>query len=137
MNAAVILRSVNDASCTVTRLGTVFYSVRHDVLTQVSTGEGLRTFRLNIKVPSSWTVDPEDEGKLHSLQGQMSQMRNLHQYRCENFTTTNCCPETSARNYQSTLRKIPKERNLIYTVKSRHCGSVTFSAISVPRKCTD
>jgi hypothetical protein len=45
----------------ITRPKTVFYSVRHDVLTQVSTGEGLRTFRLNIKAPSSWTVGPEDE----------------------------------------------------------------------------
>jgi len=48
--------------------------MRHDVLTQVSTGEGLRAFRLNIKVPSSWTAGPEDEGKLESLQGEMSQM---------------------------------------------------------------
>jgi hypothetical protein len=53
-------RSVKDASYTVTRPGMV-YSVRHDVLTQVSNGDGLRTFRLNIKVPSSWTVGPEDE----------------------------------------------------------------------------
>jgi len=29
-------------------------------------------------------------------------MINL-QHRCENFTTTNCCPETPARNYQLTL----------------------------------
>jgi len=63
VNAAVILRSVKDASYTVTRPGTVFYFVRHDVLTQVLTGKGLRTFRFNIKVPSSWTVGPEDEGK--------------------------------------------------------------------------
>jgi hypothetical protein len=67
-------RSVKDASYTVTRPGMVFYSVRHDVLTQVSTGEGLRTFRLNIKVPSSWTVGPEDDGKLTGRQGETSQM---------------------------------------------------------------
>ena len=62
-----------DASYTVTQPGTVFYSVRHDVLAQVLTGKGLRTFRFNIKVPSSWTVGPEDEGKLDS-QCQTSQM---------------------------------------------------------------
>ena len=40
---------------------------------------------------------------------------NLHQHHCENFT--DCCPETSARNCQSTLRKIPpKSAYLIYTV---------------------
>jgi len=67
-------RSVKDASYKVTRPGTVFYSVGHDVLTQVLTGERLGTFWLNMKVPSSWTVGPEDEGKLNSRQGQTSQM---------------------------------------------------------------
>ena len=37
------------------------------------TGEGLQTFRWNT-VPSSWTVGPEDEGKLTSQQGEMSQI---------------------------------------------------------------
>jgi hypothetical protein len=66
-------------SYTVTRPGTVFYSERDDVLTRVnedcalSTDEGLRTFRLNV-VPSSWTVGPEDEGKLTGRQGETSQM---------------------------------------------------------------
>jgi len=63
-----------DASYTVTRPGMVFCSVIHDILAQVLTGKGLRTFRFNIKVPSSWTVGPEDEGKLDSRQGQTSQM---------------------------------------------------------------
>jgi hypothetical protein len=66
-------RSVKGTSYTVTRPGTAFYSVRHDVLTQVSTGEGLRTFRWNL-VPSPWTVGPEDEGKLDSRQGQTFQI---------------------------------------------------------------
>ena len=39
----------------------------------LSTGEGLWMFRWNV-VPSSWTVCPEDEGKLDGRQGQMSQM---------------------------------------------------------------
>ena len=39
----------------------------------LSTGEGLQTFRWNI-LPSSWTVGPEDEGKLTSQQGKMSQV---------------------------------------------------------------
>jgi len=59
---------------------------------------------------------------------------NLHQHRCENVTTTNCCPETSARNYQSMLPKILEERrshlHSVRSPKSRNCGSVTFSAIS-------
>ena len=67
-------RSVKDASHTVTRPGMGFCSVRHDVLTQVSTGEGLWTFRLNTIVPSSWTVGPEDEGKLDSRQGETPQI---------------------------------------------------------------
>ena len=66
----MILTSVKDASHTVTRPGAVFYSVRHDVLTRVSTGAGLRTFRLKL----SWTAGPEVEGKLNSRQGQTSQM---------------------------------------------------------------
>ena len=39
----------------------------------LSTGEGLQTFQWNI-VPSSWAAGPEDEGKLTSQQGAMSQM---------------------------------------------------------------
>jgi len=52
--------SVKDGSYTVTRPA-------------LSTGEGLRTFRWNV-VLSSWTVDPEGEGKLISRQGKKSQM---------------------------------------------------------------
>jgi hypothetical protein len=66
---------------------------------------------------------------------------DLHQHRCENSTTTNCCPETSARNCQSMLRKIPEERRShlhgVRSLKSRHCRSVTFTAISMPTECTD
>ena len=65
--------SVKDVSYRVTRPGTAFYSVRHDVLTQVSTGLGLRTFRWNVVLPP-WTVGPEDKGKLDCRQGQTSQM---------------------------------------------------------------
>jgi hypothetical protein len=105
-------RSIKGVSYIVTRPGMV-YSERHDVLTQVlmkiMSGEGLWTFGWNV-VPSSWTVGPEDEGTLTSRQGKTSQIDlNLHQHRCENFTVTNCCPETSVRNYQFTLFKIPKE----------------------------
>jgi hypothetical protein len=39
----------------------------------LSTGERLWTFWWNV-VPSSWTVGPEDEGKLTSWQGETSQM---------------------------------------------------------------
>jgi hypothetical protein len=45
---------------------------------------------------------------------------NLHQHRCENFRTTYCCPETSARNYQSTIHKIPKERRLVASEAWNH-----------------
>ena len=37
------------------------------------TGEGLRMFRWKV-VPSSWTVGPEDEGKLTSQQGETPHM---------------------------------------------------------------
>jgi len=66
-------RSVKDASYSVTRPGTAFYFVRRDVLAQVLTGAGLRTFRWKV-VPSPWTVGREEKGKLTSRQGQMSQM---------------------------------------------------------------
>ena len=93
----------------------------------LSTTEGLQTFRWN-EVPSSSTVGPEDEGKLTSRQGETSQMTWIFTNTTENFTTTNCCPETSARNYQSTLRKIPKERrphlHRIWSLKPCNCGSV-------------
>ena len=40
------------------------------------------------------------------------------------------CPETSAINYQPTLRKIPKERisylHHVRSLKSRNCGSIVF-----------
>ncbi len=54
----------------------VFYYVRYrshkgvDEDYALLTGEGLRTFRWNV-VPSSWTVGPEDEGKLTSQQDEM------------------------------------------------------------------
>ena len=115
MNAAVILRSVNDASYTVTRLGTVFYSVRHDVLTQVSTGEGLRTFRLNIKVPSSWTVGPEDEGKLDSLQGQMSQM------------TSSPTPLSEFHHHQLLSRNVGKKTTNRRCVKSQNSADLIYT----------
>jgi len=58
---------------------------------------------------------------------------NLHQHRCENFTTTNCCPKTLARNYQSMTPKIPKEcrshLHHIQSLKSHNCGSVMFSLL--------
>jgi len=56
-------RSVKDASYTVTRPA-------------LSAGERLRTFRWNV-VLSSWTVDPADEGKLISRQGEKSQMTGI------------------------------------------------------------
>ena len=105
----------------------------------LSTGEGLRTFRRNV-VPSSWAVGPEDQGKLTSRQGETSQITWVFTNTALRIST-NCCPETSARNYQSTLCKIPKERrsqlHRVRSLKSRNCGSVTFSAISMPRECTD
>jgi len=106
----------------------------------LSTGEGLRMFQWKV-VPSSWTAGPEDEGKLTSWPSEMSQMTNLHQHRSQNFTTTNFCPKTSAINYQSTLCKIPKWRrphlHRIRSLKSCNRGIVMFSAISMPRECTD
>ena len=75
----MIFTSVEHASYTATRPDTVFYSVRHNVLTDVdedyalSAGEGLRTFRWN-EVPSSSTVGPEDEDKMTSRQDETSQM---------------------------------------------------------------
>ena len=133
-------RCVKDASYTVTRPGMVFCSVRHDVLTQVSTGEGLRTFRLNIKVPSSWTVGPEDEGKLNCRQGQTSHMTWI-------FTNTavriSQPPTTVLKRRQETTNrrcvKSQKSADLIYTAfKAWKTVEVyTFSAISMPRECTD
>ena len=95
------------ASHTVTRPGKGFCSVRHDVLTQVSTGEGLRTFWLSIRVPSSWTAGPEDEGKLDSRRDQTSKMTWI-------FTTT----VVPKRRQETTSRPCVKSQNiadLIYT----------------------
>jgi hypothetical protein len=115
-------RSIKEASYIVTRRGTVFYSETWrshkgaDEDYALSNGEGLRTFRCNV-VLSSWTVGPEDEGKLDSRQGEMSRMTWI-------FTNTTLrisppptvVPKCRARNYQLMLRKIRKERNLIYTL---------------------
>jgi len=105
----------------------------------LSTGEGLQTFRWNV-VLSYWTVGPEDEGKSDSRQGEMSQMTWIF-----TNTTVRISPPPLSRSVSnklpSTLRKIPKERRShlyrIWSLKSHNCGSVMFSAISMPKECTD
>jgi hypothetical protein len=137
-------RSIKDSSHTATRPGTVFYSERHAVLTQVLMkimscrlvkGYGcfggtqcLHLGLLALKMNVNWPVDrPKRPDDL-----------NLNQHHCENFTTTNCCSETSAKNYQSMLRKIPTERrchlHCVQSLKPHNCGIVTFCAISMPRE---
>jgi hypothetical protein len=111
--------------------------VEHHTL---STGEGLRMFRSKV-VRSSWDCWTWRQKYIDQLTEQ-NVTENLNLRHCsENFTTTNFCAETSARNYQSTLRKIPKERrphlHQVRTLKSCNCGNVMFSAISMPRECTD
>jgi hypothetical protein len=112
--------------------------VEHHVL---STGDGLRMFRSKV-VRSSWDCWTWRQKYIDQLtERNVTENLNLHQHCCENFTTTKFCTERSARNYQSTLRKIPKERRPhlqhFRTLKSCNCGSVIFSAISMPREWTD
>ena len=115
-----IHRSVKDVSYTVTQPGTIFYSVRHGILTHdedyaLSTGEKLRALWWN-RVPSSWTVGPDDEGKLTSWQDEMSQMTQI-------FTNTavRISPPPAVvpkRRQETTNRhcvKSQKSRDLIYT----------------------
>jgi len=81
----------------------------------LSSGEGLRTFRWNV-VPSSWTVGPEDDGKLTSRQGETSQMTWI-------FTTTavriSQAPTVVLKHQQETTNrrcvKSQKSTDLIYT----------------------
>jgi hypothetical protein len=122
-------RSVKDASYTVTRPGTVSYSVRHDILTQVlmKTGEGSRAFRWNI-VPSSGAVRPEDGGKVTGRQGETPQMTCI-------FTNTavriSPSPSVFPKRWQETtiLRKIPpKSAYLIYTV-FKACNHTTVEVL--------
>jgi len=116
----------------------VFCSVRNDVCTEVVVKiTPCRLVKGYGRFGRTWTVGPEDEDEGRYVPNDL----NLHQHCCENFTTTNCCPKTKARNYQSTLHKIQKERrshsHCVHSLKSGNYGSVTFSAISVPRECTD
>ena len=129
-------RSVKDASYTITRPGTVSYSVRHDDEDYgLSTGEGLRTFRWNV-VLSTWAVGPEM--KVNWPFDRAKRPRWLESSPTPLWEFHNRCPETSVRNYQSMLRKVPKERrshlHRVQSLKSRNCGSATFSAISMPRE---
>jgi hypothetical protein len=103
------------------------------------TGEGLRTFRLNT-VPSSWTVGPEDEGKLTSPQGETSQMT------CNfNATVRISSPTVVPKRRQEATNRLcvqpQKSTDLIYTAfeawNDATVNCVTFSAISMPRECTD
>ena len=103
----------------------------------LSTGEGLRTFRWNM-APSSRTVGPED-GELTRRQGEMSQMTWI-------FTNTAVrisqpIVPKHQQETKSTLHNIPKRRRShlhhIQSLKSSNCGSVMFSAISMPRECID
>jgi len=81
----------------------------------LSTGDGLRTFRWNA-VPSSWTVDPEDEVKLTSRQGETFQMT-------WNFTNTavriSQLPTAVPKRQQETTNrrclKSQRSTDLIYT----------------------
>ena len=80
----------------------------------LSTGEGSRTFRLNV-VLSSWTVGPEDEGKLTSRQGETSETT------CIFNTAVRISPPPTAvpqRRQETTNRrcvKSQKSADLIYT----------------------
>jgi hypothetical protein len=69
----------------------------------LSTGERLRTFWWNV-VPSSWTVGPEDEGKLISRQGETSQITLI-------FTST-------ALRISQPPTVVPKRRQ---ETTNRHC----------------
>ena len=116
---------------TLTRPGMVFCSVRNDVCTEVVVKiTPCRLVKGYGRFGRTWTVVPEDEDEGRYVPDDL----NLHQHGWENFTTTNCCPETSARNYQSTLHKIPKERrshsHCVHSLKSGNYGGVTFRAIS-------
>jgi len=84
----------------------------------LSTGEGLWTFHCKI-VLSYWTVGPEDEGKLDSQQGKTSQMTNIHQHRCENFTATKCCPEASGKKLPIDTVQNPKRAQISFTPCSK------------------
>ena len=92
----------------------------------LSTGEGLQTFWRNIAAFYLGLLALKMEVNWPSTGQNAPDDLNVHQHRCQNFTTTNCCHET-ARNYQSVLRKIPKERrshlHRVRSLKSRHCGS--------------
>ena len=98
------------------------------------TGERLRTFQWNV-VAYFWTVCPEDEGELTSQQGETSQMTWIF------INTAVRISQPLSRNvgkkYQSTLRNIPKWAQSSFTPRSHNCGSVTYSALSMPRECTD
>jgi len=123
--------------------GKDFYSVRHDVLTQVVMkitpcrlvrGYGrfsgawclnLGLLALNMKV--NWPVDRAKRPTW--LESSPTRMWEFHNR-----------PETSTRNYQSALRGVPKQRrshlHCVRSLKSCNCGSVMLSAINVPRNCT-
>ena len=77
--------------------------------------EGLRTFRWNA-VPSSWTVDPEDEGKFTSQQGATSQMTWIFTNTAVGISRT---PTVVTKRRQKTTNrrcvKSQKTADLIYT----------------------
>ena len=78
------------------------------------TGERLQTFQWNVVACWSWRWRRIDQSTGQNVPDDL----NLHEHRCENFTT-NCCPETSARNYQSTLHNIPKWAQISFTLCSK------------------
>jgi len=100
-----------------------------------------RTFRWNV-MPSSRAVGAEDAGKLTSRQGEKSQMTWIFTNTAMTISPPPTVPKFWRENYQSTLRKIPPKKRIshlhrVRSQKSRKCGSVALSALSMPSECTD
>ena len=105
-----------------------------------STGERLWTFQWNI-VAYFWTVCPEDEGELTSQQGETSQMNWIFINTAVRISQPTVVPKRRQETTILRCVKSQKSANLIYTVfeawNHAKCGSVMYSAISMPRECTD
>ena len=106
----------------------------------LSTGEGLRTFRWNV-VPSSRTVGPEDKvnwavdraKRPRWLESSLTPLWEFHNHQLLSWNVGSKLPKDAAQK--------PKRAQISFTprsnLKSRNCGKVKFSAVSLPRECTD